>query len=70
LYSNLIKIGFLNEDIKKDLPESIKTQILFYFKHYKELEKEKWVKIGQFKGKEQAKKIIEKAIKAYKQESK
>ena len=47
----------------KDLPESILNQIKHFFEHYKELEPGKWVKVKEFKGVNDAKKVIEEAIK-------
>lgn len=54
-----------------DLSEHLKEEIKVFFADYKKLEKEKYkhVKIEGWAGKEEAEKIIEKAVKAY-QESK
>lgn len=42
----------------KDLPEAVLDQIRHFFEHYKELEPGKWTKVRQFKGVEEARKII------------
>jgi len=47
----------------KDLPEAVLEKIKHFFEHYKELEKGKWVKVREFKGKEEALKEVKKAIK-------
>src|SRR3989344_4264129 len=36
-----------------DVPESIKNQIKHFFEHYKDLDKGKWVKLKDWKGKEE-----------------
>ncbi|WCR57721.1 inorganic diphosphatase [Wolbachia endosymbiont of Ctenocephalides felis wCfeJ] len=46
-----------------DLPESLLDRIVHFFSHYKDLEKGKTVTVGKWVGMEEAKKIIEKAIK-------
>ncbi|ACB39681.1 Inorganic diphosphatase [Pyrobaculum neutrophilum V24Sta] len=46
----------------KDLPESVLSQIKHFFEHYKELEPGKWVKVKEFKGREEALKIISEAV--------
>ena len=53
------------EDIN-DLPEAVLSKIKHFFEHYKELEKGKWVKVKEFKGKQDALKEVEKGIKNYK----
>lgn len=53
---------FKNINDIKDLPEAILNQIKHFFEHYKELEPGKWVKVKEFKGKEDAFKIINEAI--------
>jgi len=49
-----------------DLPEAVLNKIKHFFEHYKELEPGKWVKVKEFKGKEEALKDIQKAIENYK----
>jgi len=49
-----------------DLDESLKEKIKHFFEHYKELEKDKWVKLNQWQGKDAAEQAIVKAQKAYK----
>ncbi len=46
-----------------DLDEMTKQKIQHFFNHYKELEPNKWVKIKNFLGKEEAYKDIKKAMK-------
>jgi inorganic pyrophosphatase len=45
-----------------DLPEIVKQQIEHFFTHYKDLESEKWVRIGNWLGREDAQRIIVEAI--------
>lgn len=47
-----------------DLPEITTQQIEHFFKHYKDLEPEKWVEIVRWGDADEAKGLIEKAIKA------
>lgn len=44
-----------------DVPESILNKIKHFFENYKTLEPGKWVKVDQFKGREEAESIIDKA---------
>lgn len=46
-----------------DLSEHSLLKIKYFFKHYKDLEKGKWIKVGEFMNKEKAKKLLEKYIK-------
>jgi inorganic pyrophosphatase len=41
-----------------DLPAIVKAQIEHFFTHYKDLEPEKWVRVGHWGGKEDAQRII------------
>lgn len=54
--------------IKKleDLPEHTKKEIKEFWENYKNLEPGKWVKLKDYKGKEEAEKIIKEAKKRYK----
>jgi len=45
-----------------DLPEITLQQIEHFFEHYKDLEPGKWVKIGDWRGVEEAKRLIVEAI--------
>ncbi len=45
-----------------DLPEAVLNQIKHFFEHYKELEPGKWVKVKEFKGREESLKIIKEAF--------
>lgn len=47
----------------KDLPEHWKAEIREFFESYKKLEPGKWVKLREFKGKEEAEKLIKKSLK-------
>lgn len=50
-----------------DMPEIVMQQIEHFFTHYKDLEKKKWVRVGQWGGADEAKRIIVEAIEAAKQ---
>jgi inorganic pyrophosphatase len=50
---------------KGDLPEIVLQQIEHFFTHYKDLEKEKWVRVGTWGGAEDARKITIEAIERY-----
>ena len=52
---------------RQDLPSIVLQQIEHFFKHYKDLESEKWVRIGQWGDAEEAKRIVVEAIEAAKQ---
>lgn len=56
------------EDVAS-LPESIKQQIRDFFENYKKLEPGKWVKVRDFKSKQEAEKLIEEAKERYKKKS-
>jgi inorganic pyrophosphatase len=45
-----------------DLPPIVKAQIEHFFTHYKDLEPEKWVRVGHWGGREQAEQVIMEAI--------
>lgn len=49
----------------KDIPEAVKEKIKHFFEHYKELEPGKWVKVKEWLGVEEAKRIIREAIERY-----
>ncbi len=59
---------FKNIDNISDLPEHTLNKIKNFFETYKMLEPNKWVKVTGFKGKEDASKILEEAIKNYKKD--
>ena len=46
----------------EDIPEITRSQIHHFFKHYKDLEPGKWVKIDHWGGADEAKKLIVEAI--------
>lgn len=62
------KIDARYKDIKtlNDLPQAILDKIKNFFETYKILEKDKWVKVQDFKDEKTAIEILEKAIKNYK----
>jgi inorganic pyrophosphatase len=45
------------------VPEALKNKIKHFFEHYKDLEKGKWVKLKDWKGRAEAEKIVADAIK-------
>jgi inorganic pyrophosphatase len=45
-----------------DLPPIVKAQIEHFFTHYKDLEPEKWVRVGHWGGREDAERVITEAI--------
>ena len=47
---------------KSDLPEIVLQQIEHFFTHYKDLEAEKWVRVGTWGDADEAKRIILEAI--------
>ncbi|HZV97571.1 MAG TPA: inorganic diphosphatase [Methylophilaceae bacterium] len=62
------KVCPLYKDIKsyQDFPEFQIAPIAHFFEHYKDLEKGKWVKIGEWVGVEEAKKEIIASVSRYK----
>lgn len=48
-----------------DVDDAVKDRIKHFFEHYKELEKGKWVKVRNWKGREAALEAIQKAIDRY-----
>ena len=62
------KIDPRYDDIKslEDLPKITLERIKNFFETYKMLEPNKWVKVREYQGKEQAAAILDAAIKAYK----
>lgn len=45
-----------------DIPDAIKNMIKHFFEHYKDLEKEKWVKVGRWLGSKEAKTALSEDI--------
>ncbi|MBU1110012.1 inorganic diphosphatase [Patescibacteria group bacterium] len=45
-----------------ELPSSIKNKIAHFFEHYKDLEKDKWVKVREWQDKKTALEVIKKSI--------
>ena len=52
----------LGIDDLDDLSQNLKTQIKYFFEHYKDLEENKWVKVDDFKNSEYARNIYKKSI--------
>ena len=51
-----------------DVPQQTKDEILHFFSHYKDLEPGKWVKVGEWAGKDVAEKLIVEAQERFKTE--
>jgi inorganic pyrophosphatase len=51
-----------------DVPAQIKNELEHFFTHYKDLEPGKWVKVGQWAGKDVAEKLIAEAYDRFKTE--
>ncbi len=49
-----------------DVPEQTKNELKHFFEHYKDLEPGKWVKVGEWAGKNVAEKLIQEAIERFK----
>jgi inorganic pyrophosphatase len=45
-----------------DLPEILREQIAHFFQHYKDLEKNKWTRIGRWVDADEAQKIVMESI--------
>lgn len=62
------KLDPMNTRVKEytDLPQLLLDQVKHFFEHYKDLEKNKWVKVVGFADAATAAGLIEKAIAAYK----
>lgn len=52
-----------------DLPKELLAQIAHFFEHYKELEPNKWVKVGDWVGPDEAKAEISASVKRYQGQS-
>ena len=48
-----------------DVPAQTKNELKHFFEHYKDLEPGKWVKVGEWAGKDTAEKLIQEAIARY-----
>lgn len=53
-----------------DLPRITLDQVAHFFQHYKDLEPGKWVRIGSWKGAEEAKRLIVEAMQRYQAQAK
>ena len=61
-----VDVGFSKIKKLEDVPKNTRDKIVFYFTNYKTLEKGKWTKIGGFKSRDEAKKLINRSIEEYK----
>ena len=59
---------YTNEREKDDLPDIVFAQIEHFFTHYKDLEPEKWVRVGSWGDAEAARQIVMKSIELAKQQ--
>ena len=50
---------------RQDLPSIVLQQIEHFFKHYKDLEEEKWVRIGKWGDADDAKRVVLECIARY-----
>lgn len=55
---------------RQDLPEIVFQQIEHFFTHYKDLESEKWVRVGKWGGPEEARQVVIEAIERAEQNGK
>ncbi|HEX5537404.1 MAG TPA: inorganic diphosphatase, partial [Sphingobium sp.] len=55
---------------KSDLPDIVFAQIEHFFTHYKDLEKEKWVRVGTWGNAAEARRITLEAIDRYRDSKK
>jgi inorganic pyrophosphatase len=51
-----------------DVPDQIKNELRHFFEHYKDLEPGKWVKVGEWKGRDVAERLIAESIERFKTE--
>jgi len=63
--SEIIDSNYKSINDYTDLPKSLITKIIHFFKHYKDNEKERWVEVGICANREEAKLVYHKAIKRY-----
>jgi len=56
---------YSNVKEKEDLPDIVAQQVEHFFTHYKDLESEKWVRIGQWGNAADARKVLLEAIELY-----
>ncbi len=61
------KLDLTFKDVKEysDLPEATLNEIKHFFEHYKDLEPGKWVKLKEYKGSEEAKRLIVEAVERF-----
>lgn len=56
---------YSNVGEKDDLPEIVFEQIEHFFTHYKDLERKKWVRVGTWGGRDEARRITMEAVDRY-----
>ena len=56
---------YSNVSEREDMPEIVFEQIEHFFTHYKDLEKKKWVRVGTWGGRDEARRITLEAIDRY-----
>ena len=56
---------YSNVQEKEDLPDIVAQQVEHFFTHYKDLESEKWVRIGQWGDAAKARQVLLEAIELY-----
>ncbi len=61
---------YSNVQEKEDLPDIIFSQIEHFFTHYKDLEKDKWVRVGIWGDAAEAKRLLLEAIDRYEEQKK
>ncbi len=61
-----LDLTFKNVKEFSDLPEATLNEIKHFFEHYKDLEPGKWVKLKEYRGSDEAKKMIVQAVERYK----
>jgi inorganic pyrophosphatase len=53
---------YMGVESHEDLPEIVRQQVEHFFTHYKDLEPEKWVRVGRWGDADEAKRILAEAI--------
>ena len=61
---------YSNVNERGDMPEIVFEQIEHFFTHYKDLEKKKWVRVGKWGDRDEARKVVIEAIERYEQAKK
>jgi inorganic pyrophosphatase len=53
---------YADVETHEDLPEIVRQQVEHFFTHYKDLEPEKWVRVGRWGDAAEAKRVLVEAI--------